>query len=375
MKKNLLLCKSGKVILLLITELFFSFAYLLSDELSVKKPVEIQGSQVIKLNSSITGQEYVLYVCLPRGYEDTTRNFPAIYVLDGQWDFALVHALYGQQYYDGFIPGAIIVGITWGGENPDYDKRRAFDLTPTDVGKPNDFGNASNFLGFIKNEAIPYIDSRFRTKRDDRALIGSSFGGLFVLYTLLKESEVFNRYILTSPAWNWDNSVIYKYIYEFSNTKLKRQIRLYMAVGEYEDVKGFEKLKKTLEELKLDNLEIETKVIQGAGHSGAKAEGFTRGLQFVFARPCIDLDHALLKQYVGEYEGNDGSRVKMEIDGSKLVAVFPGGMRINICAESDKAFYVKGAFFNIQPDLDRKGNVKGFKIDQYNGSMFLKKVK
>ncbi len=205
------------------------------------RQVSMPGTQLLDIRSKVTGQEYVLHVALPRGYDDPARRFPVIYVTDGQWDFTLVHAIYGQQYYDGFIPGAIIVGITWGGENPNYDTRRAFDLTPTPAGQPARYGNAANFLAFLKTEAIPFIESRYRTLKDERTLTGSSFAGLFTLYALFHETDLFNRYVLTSPSWHWDNGVLRTYGEKFSKTRLTRPVRVYMGVGEYEDVAGFER--------------------------------------------------------------------------------------------------------------------------------------
>src|SRR5690606_31076537 len=104
--------------------------------------------------------------------------------LDSQWDFPLLSSIYGQQYYDGFIPEVIIVGITWGGANPNYDQLRARDLTPPNAVQGVMYGNAANFLGFIKNELTPFVESTFRVKKNDRTLVGSSFGGLFTLYAL-----------------------------------------------------------------------------------------------------------------------------------------------------------------------------------------------
>ena len=73
-----------------------------------------------------------------------------------------------------------------------------------------------------------------------------------------------------------------------------------MVIGQYEYQGAFQSFVKRLK--KYEGLQFETKVIENTGHSGNKAEGFTRGLQYVFARPSLSLDPAILKQYVGEYE-------------------------------------------------------------------------
>ncbi len=113
--------------------------------------MEVPGTQLLRIHSSIVGQDYDLYVIIPRNYHDTTRTFPVLYLLDAQYDFPLMNGVYGEQYYDGFVPDVITVGITWAGEHANYDTLRARDYTPTPYKQVPYTGNASKFLAFIKN--------------------------------------------------------------------------------------------------------------------------------------------------------------------------------------------------------------------------------
>lgn len=334
---------------------------------------EIAGSQVLNIHCSVTGQDYVLHVNLPQHYNDTTF-YPVVYVLDSQWDFPLITAIYGDQYYDGFMPGTIIVGITWGGENPNYDTRRAFDLTPTNSGQPTRFGNAEKFLSFIKTEVIPFVDSKYRTNKNDRSLLGHSFGGLFTLYALFNEPDLFNKYVPGSPAWMWDNASLYKYLDKFSKTNLSHAVRVYAFVGEYEDVPGFEKLAEAIRNCKVKDLELETQIVKGSGHAGTKPEGYNRGLQKVFKRPCIKVDQKVLNRYVGEYQ-IDQTKIGLAAENGQLVAILPDNSRINLCAESEVDFYVTGALMNAHIMEDKNGKIIGFQMERYNESGFFKKVK
>lgn len=334
--------------------------------------VKIAGTQLLKLHSSTTGRDYELYVNLPRFYNDTTKTFPVIYCLDAQWDFPLVQSIFGEQYYDGFVPGAVIVGITWGGINPNYDSLRAKDLTPG----PNSaqYGNASNFLKCIKDEIIPFIESKYRVKKDDRTLMGSSFGGLFTLYTLFTETKLFNRYILTSPALTWDNGIIYKYEKDYAENNSKLSARVYMAVGGYEDVNTFQKFADIIKNQNFEGLKFQTKVVDGMGHSGGKAEGYSRGMQFVFERPSINVDPKILNQYAGEYQLSPDVNVKLAVENNQLVAYVPGDIKIILNAESDKDFYVIGSYGFVHFQKDDSGKVTGFEMEQYTGKMFIKKI-
>jgi predicted alpha/beta superfamily hydrolase len=345
------------------------------DSLSSPPAVEIAGTQSLHLHSTIIGQEFDLSVNIPRDYQDSSKAFPVIYLLDGQWDFPLLNAIFGEQYYDGFVPGAIVVGIAWGGKNPNYDFLRARDLTPSATKQAPISGNAPKFLEFIKKELIPFIDNRYRTKKDDRTLMGSSLGGLFTLYTLFQETALFNRYVLTSPAIGWDDEVIESYVKNYAPKNSQLPVRLFMAVGGLEgDETAFEKFAGRLKAKKLEGLEIETRVLDGSGHSGGKAEGYTRGLQFVFAKPFVAVDAAVLDQYAGTYQVNPEFKIKVVREENQLVAIAPDGTKLAVLAESEKDFYLKGQYLFIHFKKDDKGKVIGFQLEQFNGQQFVEKV-
>ena len=147
-----------KITLTLISVIFLSVNIVAqSDE------VKITNSQTKKITSSIIkGQEYVLQIMLPAGYEKSNKKYPVVYLMDSQWDFPLLTALYGEQYFDGFIPEVIIVGITWGGEHPNPDSLRARDYTPTNEKRSPQSGGADKFLSVIKNDIFPFVESQLQ---------------------------------------------------------------------------------------------------------------------------------------------------------------------------------------------------------------------
>lgn len=345
------------------------------DAASAAAQVEIAGTQWLHLFSAITNQDYDLYINLPRGYGDSTKTFPVLFLIDAQWDFPLVQAIYGEQYYDGFIPEMVIVGITWGGKNPDYDKLRAYDLTPTDISRNGTYGNAPKFLSFITKELIPFVEGKFRVKRNDRTLMGSSLGGLFTLYAMFREAGVFNRYVLTSPALQWDNKMIYSLHRSYAEQHNELAAKLFMGIGEYEPVTEFQSFADELKAMNYKGFYLETKVIAGMGHSGGKAEGYSRGLQAVLARPSVYIDPALLTAYAGDYVINSMSKITLVQEHGKLFIVFPEYTKIALNAESDVDFYVTGAFLNVHIEKDQAGKVTGFTMHQYSGSVFCQKLK
>lgn len=339
------------------------------------KPVEIPGTQLLKITSAVVGEDFSLLVQLPRFYEDTTRTFPVVYLLDGQWDFPLVNGLTGGQYYDGFIPEVIVVGIAWAGDHPNYDSLRQKDLTPTRIQQVPHSGDAAKFLSFIKTEVMPLIESKYRASKTDRTLIGSSLGGLFTLYTLFHETALFQRYILTSPALNWDNGAILAAESTYAANNSQLPVKVFMGIGGYEGVSEFQRFVTRLKERNYKGLTLETRVLEGMGHSGSKPEGYTRGLQSVFARPVLALDSRILDQYVGTYEPMPGLRVKLANEDGKLVAYAPGSDKLTFEAQSETDFYLKGSYFFLHFKKDPAGKVTGFQMDQFSGGGFVKKGK
>jgi predicted alpha/beta superfamily hydrolase len=69
-------------------------------------------------------QEYELHIHLPRFYDKVNRKFPVLFVVDSQWDFPLINSIFGSQYYDGFIPEIVIVGVTWDNKDVNVLKLR-----------------------------------------------------------------------------------------------------------------------------------------------------------------------------------------------------------------------------------------------------------
>src|SRR6478609_5024349 len=157
---------------------FLSLLFSINTSYSQITKVETPGPSGIKFKSAIDSQEYVLYVQLPDNYAKSDKKYPVLYVTDGQWFFQSVLQAYYGHHYDGFVPDLIVVGITW---TDNYEANRGRDFTPTHLESFSTSGNAAKFLAVIKNEITRYIDSTYRTDKKDKALYGTSLGGLFAV--------------------------------------------------------------------------------------------------------------------------------------------------------------------------------------------------
>jgi predicted alpha/beta superfamily hydrolase len=332
--------------------------------------VTIPGTQTRTFYSETIRQEYRLLINLPAGYQESDQRYPVVYLLDAQWDFPLVHAVYGQQYYDGFVPELIIVGLTWGGANPDPDVLRRRDFTPTDDSGDGESGGAAKFLSFFAAELIPFVDRNYRTS-DNRTLMGSSLGGLFTLYALFNRPDLFGNYIAASPATPWDNDALYASTEGFAERSARSPGRLYIAVGELEDLlPPVTKLAETLRQRAYPGLTWTSQVVSGAGHSGVKAEGDTRGLQYAFERPDLALTDQELEHFAGTYRSADGRvEVFTFVQDGKLWARVPSeGRSWEFNAQDRTNFYHAGEFLKVRFVLGESGEPTGFVLRTYGGT-------
>ena len=246
--------------------------------------VEIVNSEVRNLKSTETGRDYDIYIRVPDNYAaEAGKKYPVLYIIDGQWDFKLLDSVYGGLYYDKFVPEMILVGITYAGENPNFDRLRAMDLTPVPNNQFPGSGDAPKFLTFLKKDLMPYIESNYRIDAAKRTLMGSSFGGLFTVYTMFADPGLFRGYVAASPAVPYGDGFAFKQEKEFADKHTDISARLFLSVGSVEQLAGpVQAYMKALGSRGYKGLKLETRVIEGERHAGNKPEAFNRGLRFIF---------------------------------------------------------------------------------------------
>jgi predicted alpha/beta superfamily hydrolase len=337
--------------------------------------VDIPGSEVRKITSSIVaGQEYELQILLPGGYKNSTKKYPVVYLMDSQWDFPLVKSLYGEHYFDGFIPELIIVGVTWGGVNPNPDSLRARDYTPSNENRLPQSGGADNFLSFMKNELFPFIETNYKADNNNRSLMGCSLGGLFTLYTLFTQPELFTGYAAASPAVGWGGEVLYKFEKEFSQKKLPHPVRVYMTVGDVERSRPtYEKFAANMISRNYSSVTLRSKILENTGHSGTKSETYGRGMQYIFEKPKLNPAATVLNKYAGNYESVNGNKIELKNENGSLAIYFSGTNKYVLFAASETDFYSSSELFNIY-FKNNAGKPEGFRLERYGNSQFIKKI-
>ncbi|MGB1014555.1 MAG: alpha/beta hydrolase [Nannocystaceae bacterium] len=173
---------------------------------SAPKP-PLTGEQSISIGtempiaSTVLGETRSISIFLPWGYEQRKESFPVLYLIDGgpEQDFVPVAGFAALASLSAQYREFIVVGV----ETVD----RRYELTtPSQVKMDREAipknGGADDFRRFIREEVQPLVESRYRTTKE-RAVLGESLAGLFIVDTFLRAPDSFDTYIAVSPSLWW----------------------------------------------------------------------------------------------------------------------------------------------------------------------------
>jgi predicted alpha/beta superfamily hydrolase len=300
------------------TYMTFTFFFLLifscsqnTEQQIVKKTtsseVTIFSTEKRMFHSKIINDDFELYISLPYLYSKTDTTYPVLYCLDANVKFGMIsNVVNNLGTLTKEIPEIIVVGIAYPIKGlEDWIIGRNRDLTPTrkleheeywvkrlsKVTGRNDIvvesGHADKFISFIQDELIPFIESNYRVSSKDRALHGTSLGGLFTLYALFQYPELFQRYFASSPSIAWDEPYMYALENNFARSHNDLPVKLFMCVGGLESAKYLNNLKKMDEFLRSRNypkLEIESQIFDNETHGTTVSSSLGRGLKLLYKK-------------------------------------------------------------------------------------------
>lgn len=177
------------------------------------------------------------------------RRFPVVYFTDASGG-AVVSDTMLRLLMLSDTPRFIAVGIGYP-DAPSYFQTmvvRQRDLTPApDPSERTDApfdgtltaavpsGRAAQFLDFIREDLIPFIDARYPTIPGDRIYAGHSLGGLFGYYAMFTRPDTFTRYIIGSPTLYWGGDAVFRLEREYAASHKNLEARVFMGVGGLED--------------------------------------------------------------------------------------------------------------------------------------------
>jgi len=214
--------------------LVFVISVLGVSDVSHAEPFTLPRTNTVLLKDKQTENEYPITIKLPRSYQkQNQKRYPVVYLLDANYSLPIASGASRFMMNSGAIEEVIIVAVGYQ-KGVSGLNSRIYDYTPfEDKNWQRKTGGASQYLNYLKNTVLPYIEADFRTTQKS-TLVGNSLGGLFAAYTLFTEPSLFSNYIIGSPSvWFKENSILAMAVKPAASTT-----KVYIAVGELEESEG-----------------------------------------------------------------------------------------------------------------------------------------
>ncbi|WP_404328774.1 alpha/beta hydrolase [Mesobacillus maritimus] len=250
-----------------------------------------------KVNLTPFNRERTIRVYLPANYDSSQQRYPVLYMHDGQYLFRDEDTKRGGSWkigdsLDSSGYEVIVVGIDCSGglfrieeygpwEN-DFIRERIDGVKGT-VG-----GQGELYVDYIVNELKPMIDEKYRTKKEDTAMAGSSMGGLITLFAACKYPSVFTKIACMSSAF-WFNEEKLKQCIELSDLQFIE--KMYVDIGTNEDTgrmssEAYLQCNKWVYSLLKDKVSnLKFTVIENGVHTGkAWGERFPGIIEYLFGK-------------------------------------------------------------------------------------------
>lgn len=198
-----------------------------------------------RLASAAVKSTYEVEVVVPSTTSGPQTRYPVVYCMDWFILGDYLKALPQLMSLGHLTEPYILVGIVQGATTEDWAVMRTRDFTPAhptdEYSRSNMYppalemaGGAANFAGFLKDELIPYIESRYPCDSSRRCFVGYSLGSLLGVYLMTSNPQLFQYFLLGSPSLWFNDYYLSDELDKVPADSLAMLKRLYVSVGEEE---------------------------------------------------------------------------------------------------------------------------------------------
>lgn len=257
-----------------------------SKEKSEYPRVEIKDTELRTLQSKSVGRRYTINIFFPKDYEKESKRYPAVYVLDAEYNFGCVAYIARRLIKNEDIPKVLLIGIAYDTDYDEFYEKRFRDSTPESRIHGRNSGGAEQFTQFIEKELIPFVDQNYRTIPEERTVVGHSITGFYCVYVLFRHPDLFNRYVIVSPSLWFSDGVVFEYEEAFFLDHKDMDASVYLSVGEDESDRmrdGSIKLSDKLAKREYPHLRFQFSLVEEENHRSLFPHAFSRGMRFIFS--------------------------------------------------------------------------------------------
>ncbi len=265
-------------------------------------PYALERTEVHRLHSRVLQRDYELYIGLPPATPAGARH-PLLFVTDAPVGFPVIHAMARRLSHEG--PQAqqmVLVGLSYAvGDSPTVSRNR--DYTPSQRASAAEdssvrYGEAEAYVRFLREEVLPYLAAHVpQADPTRRYFAGHSYGGLFGAHVLLHHTDLFQRYILSSPSLWFDQERLLREADALAARRQPLKAQVLLLAGEREqaapgrrprpgveadgDIVGnTRRFERALRQL--PGLQVQRQIVPDEDHLSVFPSAMVRGMRWAF---------------------------------------------------------------------------------------------
>ncbi|WP_420581570.1 alpha/beta hydrolase-fold protein [Reichenbachiella sp.] len=228
--------------------------------LSAAAQESIQIGQLHRISSKFLEEERAIQVYLPKGYKDTDKQYPTLYILDGQWYFFNGVAIQESMRGEYLLPEMIVVGVLMDRPGRNQTLNKQWD----------------EFKSFLQLELVPYVNKNFRTTQEN-ILFGWENAAFMACELILDKPGVFDGAIASNGAYIDDNM-----LQPFDSLNTQRYLFLANSTKDIYTVSYSNKAAEYLESAQSENLIWEYRLFKDEIHETLANVSLFQGLKFYY---------------------------------------------------------------------------------------------
>ena len=235
------------------------------------------------LKSTVLGEDRVILVRTPAGYETNNVKYPVLYMTDGDAHMGHTASTIEFLVRNGRISDLIVVGVTNTDRTRDLTPAKSTDKNAAGENRFPTAGGADNFLKFFETELIPEIEKTYRVQ-PYRILAGHSFGGLFAIHSMITKPGLFNSYVAVSPSLQWENAEALKRAEDFLKNQKELNVTLFVSLGNEPGAIGqsFDKFREALAKTNIKGFNWQAERMDDEDHGSVVLRSHYFGLRKVY---------------------------------------------------------------------------------------------
>ena len=226
--------------------------------------------------SDLLQESRTLSISLPDGFDSSgNERYHLLILLDGNSYFESVSSVARHLSRRNSLPKLIIAAI--------HNTERERDFTPSKIQmkRENKTGGGNQFLAFINQELIPYMERSYPIS-EMKILVGHSLGGFLATHDFLTKQTDIDAYLILDPSIPWEKSMMMKRVAEATPGP---QRALYLATAWHEDQSRWLQRHQELVHLLHENqneLTIQHKLFEKEDHRSLPLIACYEGLKWLF---------------------------------------------------------------------------------------------